>query len=989
MAEHKKSAPSHAQIKSWSKNAGKSVAYSSLEVLKSIAPTISDVTVSASEASRNMSMYLTEAKSQISRQGTSLETSKLGRSAKSVFDSAMADIRSGNFCLDTASSDALGDYDDFFNIDAGPDGENATNRAMAGLGKAVTVGTAASIDSMRESTNVIAKTQIKAAQIISDKNANVVLFGINKLNASLLGVNNQLNTINNNIVSLINFQNQNVSITNQAMLSYFDRSLGILEKLDKTLSGRDKKYSYKTGPMDFLMGGFDSSGYKNAIKKNFEDSELGSLYTMAKMMTSMGSMGGGGIRPTKMLLEEFLLPALIGSDIKRSVRRADTKFNKNLKNELYRLGDMGQDYSKNDIPDIVRRTIGQIFGIKRETVGKAAMWNFNKENMMWNGEAQKTLVEVIPSYLSRMESALVTIAGTKSRDNERYYDMSSGTFKTRKSLEGQYEKDKTNDVVFATNDTLQKINKYLEQNNVSAKEMLQYQKLVSDMIQDRVFNGGGYTKNYRQNLGKLNTRFTREQAKDVTVSLEDAIEEAVQNVNRRQRNIESGDAQVYRNLFNEERGSYNPFKTSNLYKSAYSFYGDNTPTDRYIPKLLGMMNIDPSDFKVTTEFRKYFDSARMNPNVTEDTLISILQKEYNNQKVKTGFAKVRKKVFGAGDAARRRASNGINRGVDYIDDAVYGKIYGEDSLGPSNARPTKASSRGTANLAGEIRTSGKADSRATSKSQAERGGVTTELDKQIESNIRRAPKNFKEIEKRTLSDANSSLAQNQAGMLNAEKEIPESAAENSATINGVTEATTNLAKKGSSLIGALKQTVVTMHTGAIDILSGIFGRDGLVSNIWDSKPVQAGLKKLQNKLFNEKDGVFAPFVRQMLDVGDYMKYVFNGKAYTDRKGVTHEETNNAVFKYINKGYQFIFGNTMQYLFGKDYENNEIYQKYFSWLGGKEKRAKAREAANNRKNNPQKQRSVSGRNGQLALPSGSQDTLMLPENATLNNPEFQY
>ena len=148
---------------------------------------------------------------------------------------------------------------------------------------------------MRESTNVIAKTQIKAAQIISDKNANVVLFGINKLNASLLGVNNQLNTINNNIVSLINFQNQNVSITNQAMLSYFDRSLGILEKLDKTLSGRDKKYSYKAGPMDFLMGGFDSSGYKSAIKKNFEDSELGSLYTMAKMMTSMGSMGGGGI----------------------------------------------------------------------------------------------------------------------------------------------------------------------------------------------------------------------------------------------------------------------------------------------------------------------------------------------------------------------------------------------------------------------------------------------------------------------------------------------------------------------------------------------------------------------------------------------------------------------------------------------------------------------------------------------------------------------
>ena len=129
MAEHKKSAPSHAQIKSWSKNAGKSVAYSSLEVLKSIAPTISDVTVSASEASRNMSMYLTEAKSQISRQGTSLETSKLGRSAKSVFDSAMADIRSGNFSLDRASSDALGDYDAFFDNDAGPDGENATDPA--------------------------------------------------------------------------------------------------------------------------------------------------------------------------------------------------------------------------------------------------------------------------------------------------------------------------------------------------------------------------------------------------------------------------------------------------------------------------------------------------------------------------------------------------------------------------------------------------------------------------------------------------------------------------------------------------------------------------------------------------------------------------------------------------------------------------------------------------------------------------------------------
>lgn len=919
------SSPKAARIKAFGTKAGKSLAFSSLEVLKTVTPNMTSATYAAMDASRDITSFASRTSNQISRQMRILDRTKSGRNAKSIFDSAMADIKSGDFSLDKASTDAFNDYNDIFDNDPTYDDDgnpsNVGDPQIAGLGRAITTGNAASIDSIRESTRVIATTQIKSAKMMSEKSANITLFGINKLNTSMAGISNQLNVINSNLVSLINFQNANVSVANQAMLQYFDRSLEAFDKISKsyTMGRTDRKYRD-----NFIDNGFDLSGYKKHVKNNFDNTTLGSIVGMAKMAHNMASMTGEKPSASKLALEKIIIPALMGGNLTKGLEHFDSNFGKYAKAGLYKLGDMGRDYSKGGAKGSITRFIGQLLGLERPSVGTVKMGDFYKDSMAWNGEAQKTLVEVIPSYLSKMEASLAYMSGIDDRkiaSKQRFYDMESGKFKGRSTLEKEYRDDRSTEILSATNDAMQKMNEYLAQNSTDQNQVKQLQKIMSDAIQDRIYNGSGFNGSYKSAIKNVNTNLSREQGKDLTLMMEDAIEKAIDNLSEHNRTIQSeSSGSKYRYLFNDERTSYNQNPRENLFTKSWGFSYGSIKDE--ILDTLAANNMDPSLFEFSGSFMGEYQKAK-NRDVSDSQLQKMVAAEWNRRNNKSKFQNARRRS-GAG-GWHGRFDSVVNRGLDWVDDREYDAIFGGDA--------TRASSRMSGTTGGLNAVGTSASSRMTNSTSL---GSPNRM---VESNIKRnANMTFRDIDNMTLEDANNTLALNAAGMLNVSKSVPTSAIGLIRSNQNALAATNEMAVKGAGLMDALRQTVVTMHTGAVGILGGIFGKDGFFKTALTSDWMKDNIAKLKTYLFDENSGLFSPIVKQFLDVGDYMKYVFNGKAYTDRKGVSHADTDNAVFKYLNKGYQFIFGNTMQFLFGDDYENNEIFQKYFSWLGGKKKRS---------------------------------------------------
>lgn len=911
-----------ASFKKWGGNAAKSFAFSSINVLKSVMPNMSSTVVSAQDTIRDTRNFISQTRSSLRSQERALSYTKIGRSARDIFKSAMEDIKSGNFSLEKSTDDLYDSYDDFgfSGFDESEEFDSTTTEpAEAALGKAMIATSAAQLDGMRTMTDVIARTQLKSAEMISQKSANIALFGINKLNDSLLGVHGRLDTINQNLVSMIQFQNENVSVTNQAMLQYFDRSLEILNKLDTNFNNLGKEDKYRRDKANPLRGdGFDFKEYSKMIKENFRNTTAGSLISMAKMMYSMESTMGGGIRLPKMVLENLLIPSLIPKDIKRNMEKLDKNVKSYMQNFLYRMGDMGNDYSRN----AMERFIGEVLGMKRPTAKNINLGNFHKDAMGWNGIAQRTLVEVIPSYLASIEAKL-------TRNEERYYDVDEGIFKRKSQIEKDFYENESFDIQMNMRDSIDTLNDYLATKNLDENRIRELQDQINDLVHDRLTGDRTNNREYREEIKRnLDPYLSKDEFRDVITKLENGITEAIKSVNRSRKDIENDEhsGSVYRNLFND--GSSSKIKRINLFESNFSI--DIAYEIESIANNLGVEDFRPSPSLVKEYLKASKDGA------SQSELEKIVRKGLGNRVAASRFDRFN--PFRRFRNRTNRITDRVNRGIDAADNFMFDYMMGYNNLGGNNTNPSvgRASSRADSNNnTNRVRSSVSRYSNPDLRRQEERlsrfsyRDLTESRDmRDIEENIRTNQK-IMETEK-DLSARLSNVGRNSVPS-NSQYRQYSAVIGASSRMTGREAELTNSNGMDESTSNSLKGTVINLYGAFMDTVTGLFGKDGFFKSFWKSEFIKDKAKKIKDKLFNEKDGIFKGVTVRFHDAADAIKYVFTGKEYTDSKGKKHARTDNSVFGHIKNGYNFIFSNTMKYFFGDDYQTNETFKKYFKWM----------------------------------------------------------
>lgn len=855
-----------------------------VETLKSVTPNISESAASASDVIRESRDFITKTRSQLVQQTTMLDRTKLGSSAKDIVSNALDDIRNGTFSLDKLndqSYDSLGDFEvDTSNLDLNdPDSvalyESKKNTAI--IGKAVTEGNIATIEGMKQMTSTLASVNVKASNAAVAKLSNIALMGINQTNSQLMGINNKLDNINANLTAMVSFQNQTTLATNQAALEYYSQSSQMLYEMGKTLAeikdfnDNQKKLQNDKPKLDKnefdVSTGFNLKDYGEFIKKNIKNSPIGMIGSTAGMVKSMSGMGSSmGLNPVEMFLP-MLTSGFIPKNIKKSLERLDKAYLSSIDEVLYRIGDLRNSNG------LIAPMIGEFFGKRRRSKTTINMGNFKKDAMSWNGVAQKTLVEVIPSYLSKIESAL-------TKKEARYYNMDTGKFMTESQITADLSKQLSSTFEFGMRDFTTKMMKSIGSQNIDQNQLRDVQNQLNQMAHDQI-SGSDTRSRVEQN----------QQLFDLLKSLNmdnNAIRDSMMEWATNIRDTQKRQQEIIESISNDTIDK-------SVYRNLYNTYGRNNDN------LLRSGSLFSSN--------RYTDSGRLMSDLTEDELRREEQSREMNERFKNARNRTQdwaRRKFGRGG---RTTSSGpsLSARIDNATNAMYDRAAGiQTRTGGGQQNQSRATSRATQN--------------AQQPSFQRNTQLNTEMSR-LSSN--------------TLSNVlNSSTLDIERDAKRVNNFI-ESSMEDDPRVSDKANLGLDAASENTN---SLKTLILDLHTNFLKpMVGGIFGKDGFFSSIWQNEKVQKGVTFLKEKLFNEKDGLFAPVVRSFYDQLDHFKYIITGKGYTNRKGETFKDDENSVVGHLKNGYDFVFKNTMKYMFGDDYESNDTFNKYFKWMDIKGKK----------------------------------------------------
>lgn len=173
----------------------------------------------------------------------------------------------------------------------------------------------------------------------------------------------------------------------------------------------------------FGGGGFDLGNYKEHVKKNWENSAIGS---MIQMMKETGGDPSSMLASPLSFVTDSLLSTIMGPQLSKSLARLNrTAGNAGIMG-LHKLGKQ---------QGFLGSFLNEIFGFNGKEVNKVDTKNFVKGPVAYNGIANKTIIEVIPTYLRRIEAAL-------TGEDERVFDINTGRWTTVKNAQKDYNSER-------------------------------------------------------------------------------------------------------------------------------------------------------------------------------------------------------------------------------------------------------------------------------------------------------------------------------------------------------------------------------------------------------------------------------------------------------------------------------------------------------------------------------------------------------------------
>lgn len=845
------------------------------DVVKGVFSAYAPVTVNTLSSAREVAQDAKTISRQVStsmRQSmANADKSSPGRKAIALFNAAKESLRNGSFEIEQANDDMYEDYESYesdFSLDDMTDDERAETspeeiilRGNRGIAKTVIRASTAQLEGMKASQQKILMGTLKGMEASTKSINATIVYSANILSTQLGIANTKLDAINKNLVSLLEYQNENTTVYYQKNLEMME---GMLQSMSNLASMSQGKGARDLRNFNF-SDGFNIKEYLKRVKKGIKGSTMisgagtfASLYKMAEAnpeIMSPGEMIGQSI------------PALLAMFPKISSKfgqlsSIDNRLKRYLNEAMYRIGDKLSG-------NMFAAMLGlDSLGNKRRTIGGINMGAYMKDQLPWNGKAQKALTEVIPELLTSIDAGI-------NKTDKRYFDYNDGNWKSRRELERDFTDQISNTITLEFSSLMDKVDRKLKQSGKNESEIAEARKKMNDIISDRIYDQGDILS-ARQDMTDVlkDMKLSQNEFSSVFNTMEESISSVTESISELYSRIGSTDS-VLRNINNRSGGKSSEAIGQNAFRKAIMDRKNNTNvfSMTFTTDVKSTMNFIETEMKTQDSAFRLSDQNKrdiilaINAGKSDLEILRMMKNQYGKESfedkvyraIDKTIAKIRRKEyvepnrFAIDDSFDDFGARG-NAADMYMLEKIYGVKTGYRTQAPQQpehkvhtvklhkSKVGAASSRATRDAG---KTAG-AGTDTQSQAASEGKSFTPEIDGKTE-----------DVKSSLIDDAtqafDNAMNSNEADLQKSERLRKEGA-----------ELVEDIAKEGStSLGGALKNFIDTSVVGMGSIVSSftsfgsrLFGKEGLIANFFKSEPFKKGINKLKHDLFDEKTGVF-------------------------------------------------------------------------------------------------------------------------------------
>ncbi len=488
------------------KNVTRSISYTALDITKEMMPAGGDLMESNAETLKEVIVAVRRPKKSLLTLNRYLKRSKIYEAGELAVKATLQDIATGNFYnkerIDEINNKAAGqggllDFSDmdinFDELDADIARANAEDESDK-----VTKGDKFVGDVVAESSfaasQAISKSVVASGQYVArtNKASSMLMYNLNMKGFEMIGKG--VGSVNENVAHLVNFSNVTIKDYMEKTLKQHDTMLKLQEEQTVLLKKihdmqaalqpkpEDQKSEKANRYGDVMSGGtLDFKEYAKLVANNIVEN------TPLKSLNSMNSaMGGDGANmlltfaaaPMK-AVTEIVIKKAIPDIMKESMNRFNETLSGFFGTLLYRLSNTNED-------SFLGSWIKKIFGVRTSIKSGIDTSNYQKGPIPFDGVTKKAIIETIPGYLARIESALT------GRD-ERFYDYKNGSWKDYSDVKRETSNIRKRSVDSATGDMKREIEyKALNQMKWNSPTDIEYFYRDLDKFFNDLYDGKKY-----------------------------------------------------------------------------------------------------------------------------------------------------------------------------------------------------------------------------------------------------------------------------------------------------------------------------------------------------------------------------------------------------------------------------------------------------------------------------------------------------------------
>ena len=517
------------KVTNYLKNLGKSIVYASADAYKentNIGKFIMDE--NNQQLAKDVYHGIRDYKTTLRRASEAIKSTNVYQAADFGFKSALSDLKTGKFydaaregkLIDESFDEEMG-FDDFNFDEEGGESSSSTGPSSDTLATIKTLQNTAEI-----STDAIAGAVVKSGKYNAEVTKQSTSLIISQQAKFFGDIKNGIFNTNQTLSSLVNFNENAMGTHIENSRKFFDESTklarennAILKEMldmervrfkeEQAIRDRNNKRrnpKEHTSFYDIL----DANGLPNlleygaAIKKNFKnniDDILPGISSVIDMdpqqLKAMFANPLGG-------LITMAVSSALGDDVKRAHRSLDKTFGGIFSNLIAEL-----NYKGDNSDNLFASTMSKIFGLRANKKTSIDTSKYEKGAVPFDGKTRKSIIEVIPTYLSQITSAL-------TGEEPVYFDFDAGKWTKRSKVKEDFNKRLDDSKKYATSTleesvknalaSLENVDDTLKKSvNDAIKEYAYAHDTLSGFEQNNMLSEEG-KKVYSQISGKIDKR---------------------------------------------------------------------------------------------------------------------------------------------------------------------------------------------------------------------------------------------------------------------------------------------------------------------------------------------------------------------------------------------------------------------------------------------------------------------------------------------------